>query len=666
MKLNKKPRNENNFPLKRLFWGLILLLLIGLIISLSYYNPSLPGFQTILKVVTLAVLGAYFENLFYIIRRTNSQATNIIIISLFFGIVCGVMEAVIFLASESAGRLNGIAFEIIWISPLTTLLIFNGIGYVLALVSQKWTNPALISMAIFVFSFLSFFDWIALITFGKIHLVACFLLATGISAEIARRFKNQSFFFDSARKILPWSLVGLIGLFIVVEAWPWTREAWATANLSRNLSKPTNVLVIVIDALRSDHLSSYDYQRETSPNIDRLAQAGVVFSHAFSTTSYTLPSHVSLLTGLNPSQHGVEWDTPMALKDKTYPTISELMQRLGYRTAAFSGNTFWFSQEEGFDQGFIHFEDFFTTIADMAMRSFYGRGFEQYLMRPIGLEDIPARKRASNIIESSLQWIKKDKGKPFFVFINFMDVHDPYLPPEPYRTMFTHQEDVGGILNWRVGRTDPPLTPEELQSEIDAYDGAIRYTDDQIGYLLEQLDSEGLLVNTLVIVTSDHGEAFGEHELFLHAHSLYREVIEVPLIFYLPSKIPSGIKIYQPISTISLPATILDILEANNRHEIQGPSLVKLWNTTAITEWPDPLSELERQPWTSENYPVQKGWLKSLVSDDWHLIQSENKQVELFKWIADPKEQENLADHSDNQMVLCNLQKKLLRIYSPC
>jgi arylsulfatase A-like enzyme len=222
--------------------------------------------------------------------------------------------------------------------------------------------------------------------------------------------------------------------------------------------------------------------------------------------------------------------------------------------------------------------------------------------------------------------------------------------------MFSLNDDAGGILNWRVGRTDPYLTPEQLQNEIDAYDGAIRYTDEQIGLLLENLASAGLLSNTMVIITSDHGEAFGEHGLYLHAHSLYREVIEVPLILYYPPKVPTGLMIDQPVSNFSIAETILALISNEPSGNASGNSLVSLWeDPTANSSWPAPISELSQQPWTEENYPVQKGWIKSLVNDPWHYIVYENGQNELFNWDKDPIEQKNMVEEPDLQSVRSNL-----------
>ena len=146
-----------------------------------------------------------------------------------------------------------------------------------------------------------------------------------------------------------------------------------------------NILVILVDTLRADHLSCYGYKRETSPHIDRIAHQGVLFENAFAPSSYTLPSHASLLTGLYPYEHGVEWDTPTTLFDAPYPILGDAFQSQGYRTAAFSANIYWFTRALGFGRGFIHFEDYFQSISDMIFRTLYGRVFEKFVLRKIRL-----------------------------------------------------------------------------------------------------------------------------------------------------------------------------------------------------------------------------------------------------------------------------------------
>jgi arylsulfatase A-like enzyme len=224
----------------------------------------------------------------------------------------------------------------------------------------------------------------------------------------------------------------------------------------------------------------------------------------------------------------------------------------GYRTGAFSANTFWFTRAHGFGRGFLHFDDFFHSLADMAMRTAYGRMAVRLLRRPLGWNDIVARRRAPSTNRAVVRWLEADGERPFFVVINYMDVHDPYLPPEPYRSRFSKRPQPGGLINWEL-RVPDALTPDELQGEVDAYDGAIAYVDEQIGDLLASDRFQDSARDLLVVVTSDHGEEFMEHGGLLHGSHLYRETIQVPMILWRPGAIPRGVRVPTPVSIASIP-----------------------------------------------------------------------------------------------------------------
>jgi glucan phosphoethanolaminetransferase (alkaline phosphatase superfamily) len=192
---------------------------------------------------------------------------------------------------------------------------------------------------------------------------ALLTLAVGIAVQFTRWFRKHEaatlFFW---RRSLPWIAAVALFALIGIQSGLWLWERMATKNLPRVALGLPNVLVIVVDTLRADHLSSYGYKRLTSPNIDRLAREGILFETALATSSFTLPSHASLLTGLYTYEHEAEWMNPKALFSCQCPTLAEALRSLGYRTGAFSANLFWFTHEYGFGRGFIRFDDFFQTI----------------------------------------------------------------------------------------------------------------------------------------------------------------------------------------------------------------------------------------------------------------------------------------------------------------
>jgi arylsulfatase A-like enzyme len=342
--------------------------------------------------------------------------------------------------------------------------------------------------SIFLFAFLTFANWLAVGLNDRVHQFALLILGIGLAVVFTHWFhKHQIAALRFWRKSLPFIAAIALLAFIGIQGTSWLRERIAVANLPAAVSGTPSILVIVIDTLRADHLSIYGYQRLTSPNIARLAKEGVIFETAISTAPWTLPSHASMLTGRFPHEHGVERSNPRNLIDSPYPTLAEALRNRGYRTAAFSANTLWFTREQGFGRGFTHFEDYFQSVNDMAVRTIYGAKFYHAVLQPLGFVDIPARKRAIDINRSLIRWVEGDSNRPFFAFLHYFDVHEPYFPPQPYRSKFSNLENQGGILNGQLGREDPQMTAKELQSEVDAYDGAISYVDDQIAQLMSDL-----------------------------------------------------------------------------------------------------------------------------------------------------------------------------------
>jgi len=298
----------------------------------------------------------------------------------------------------------------------------------------------------------------------------------------------------------------------------------------------------------------------------------------------------------------------------------------------------------------------------MVFRTLYGRAVEKEVLRRLGFDDIPARRRAADVNRAALAWAEGDQRRPFFLVLNYMDVHDPYQPPQPYRSRFAPGTTPGGILNGHRVRAQAALTAEQMQGEIDAYDGALTYVDEQVAQLLDALRARGARDDTLVVLTSDHGEAFGERGLFLHDNSLYRAVIRVPLIIVWPGHIPPGVRVVRPVSIAALPATLVDVLGLTGT-VFPGPSLAPLWNASpAIGDWPDPVAEMARKAWTNPRFPVAAGPMKAVISPRWHYIWNRALGVELYDWQLDPGETRNLAAQAEVAGVAAALRAQLAAI----
>ncbi len=266
------------------------------------------------------------------------------------------------------------------------------------------------------------------------------------------------------------------------------------------------VILISLDTLRADHLTCYGYPRDTSPGIDALARDGIRFSNVVASAPWTLPSHMSLMTSLNPVHHGV--NTPSLSLNPQVPTLAGLLKARGFHTTALTGG--------------------------VLVSGFYGfnKGFESY--RVIG--DASNRDSARLLGVTASNWIRNNKERSFFLFLHSYQIHDPFSPEPPFNRRYLDADatmDVGSARGLRICY-EKRFTefPEAVRRNIvGLYDGEIRYTDETlIGPIVARLKSLGIYDRTMIVLTSDHGEEFFEHGAWLHTHSVYNEVLRVPLI----------------------------------------------------------------------------------------------------------------------------------------
>jgi arylsulfatase A-like enzyme len=419
------------------------------------------------------------------------------------------------------------------------------------------------------------------------------------------------------------------------------------------------VLVIVVDTLRADHLSAYGYARPTSPNFDRIAREGVLFDNAISPSSWTLPSHASLLTGRTVFAHGLGnvqrqpwggWDHS-ALNG--FPTLAEALAGKGYATAGFSANGTFFTPQVGLGRGFLHFEDYFYSAADAFARTLYGRELTRMYFRRIektpsssmlgyGRRFIP-RKRATTVNDELLAWLdRRDPHHPFFAFLNYLDVHDPYGAPHGY-----------------------PAAPWGDATSSDRYDQGIRYADDAIGKLDAELSRRGLARNTILIVTSDHGEALGEHGLQNHGASLYRDLIHVPLLIRYPGHLSPGAHVSTIVGNAAIAATVMDLLGYQSGSAFPGPSLQELWSSPNRGQSPAVISEVMQTDTlspTDRQAPIpssRTGWMESVTNSRWHLILHQDGTVQIYDWQDDPAELHNRIATPEGKAAASELMRQL-------
>ncbi|MGC1434902.1 MAG: sulfatase [Terriglobales bacterium] len=592
---------------------------------------------------------------------SDNNNSRLLVLGAWFGLVAGLVEGLGLLAVFGYGWLTpnnvraGVTAEIIWISALVNLGLFVLLALCGMLVQKLLPKVEVPKLLVPLFLFVACVDWLALS--GRLGPIAVLSLAAGIAVTFNRWFqKHTPNTLSFLHRTLPVVVAIAVVAFLGVQGTAWSRERVATAKLPPAAPGSPNVLVVVIDTLRADHLALYGYNRETTPHLDAIAKQGVVFDNDISPSPWTLGSHASMLTGRYPHEHGVDHEVALGT---TYPTLPEVFARSGYRTGGVSANLYYFARRTGLTRGFIHFDDYFYSAGDMFYRTLWGRIVNKYAPDSPRFDELFARKRAPQVNQELLRWIDQDRSKPFFAFINYFDVHEPYQPLDPYRKMF-NQDDTNATppqIDQRINRKEHPylyrlshMSPQDFQHQVDAYDGATYYVDEQIANLLAELGKRGLSQNTLIVVTSDHGECFGDHGLLAHWNALYREVLRVPLIYYWPGKIPAGVRVDKAVSAASLPATVLELAGIKPDVVFPIPSVVQLWQQPGVDPaWPDPLAEIGLNSDLPESYPAYQGWLKAIVGPQWHLIISEKLPPELYDWKADPKELNNRAASGDQE-----------------
>lgn len=304
---------------------------------------------------------------------------------------------------------------------------------------------------------------------------------------------------------------------------------------------PHNVVLISIDSLRADHVHSCGYPRQTSPSIDRLAAEGILFTTVVAPSSWTLPSHATLLTGLPPVAHGV-----VRVENSLGPgvlTLAEVFLQSGYETAGFVSGPFM-SQVFGLHQGFETYDERLALVEREESH--------RIVTSPQLFESVTGWLRA---------WSEGSGGRPFFLFVHAWDVHYDYNPPAPYDDHFgpeyTRDFDFSDLEHNPA--IHPGMAREDLDRLIALYDGEIRFTDRYIGELMATIDDLGLADSTVVAVTADHGEEFFEHGRKGHRKNLFDEVLLVPLVLRGPGVSPPGTRIETQARLMDVPSTLLSL-----------------------------------------------------------------------------------------------------------
>ena len=397
-------------------------------------------------------------------------------------------------------------------------------------------------------------------------------------------------------------------------------------------SRPPNVLLIVLDTARADGFSHFGRPGTGTPVFDEIAADGVVFSNARSTSAWTLPSHASLFTGLYPSRHGATHESHMLTSDRV--TIAEVLAPT-HETAGFSENPH-IGKAKGFARGFDLFD-------------------ETWRLRGQRGESPPT-------IERVLAWLqsRRPESDPFFLFINLMDPHLPYVPPEPFASELASNGFKPGRVRrmrdvterearlYMTGRLK--LSPLDFRILRALYDAEVAFADSRAGLILDQLEEMGVLAETLVVLVADHGENIGEHELMEHQLCLYETLLRIPFVLRLPGVFEGGVTRDGPVQLVDVAPTVFDVLEvpAERRPATEGRSLVRdnpPETRPLYAEYMRPIRQ--KAHFLAVNPVFDFGRfdrrLRSIQVGSMKLIASDKGDVELYDLEADPGEEVDLS-----------------------
>ena len=523
--------------------------------------------------------------------------------------------------------------DVVWMAPVGYLLVFGALAVPLALLAAL--RPRWVPQAAVVFLYATAAAFSVALLFPRIHPIASLLVAIGIGVRSAQSALDAGSGWPRLARSAGGTVAALLALTAVgmrgMRAW---RDDAAWRALPASADGAPNVLYIILDTVRARNLSLYGYARPTSPNMARLAAEGVTFDYAFATTSWTLPSHGSLMTGVDAKELSAAWFVPL---DDSTPVLAERMAARGYRTGGFVANHVYTAWESGLARGFHTYEDYLVSLKQVllstsllqtelaselsAARRWSGR---MAALRRFNLQVHPAfysdRKPAERVVDEFLAWERLASDQPYFAFLNFFDPHEPYEPPGRFRTMFGEGK-----------------TPEDL------YDGSLAYLDQELGRLADTLRARGTLDRTLVVIVADHGEHLGDHGIWGHSNSLYEQLLRVPLIIRFPGRVPAGVRVRQPVSLRDLPVTLLSLADRAAPPSLPGVSLTGAWQRSDF-RGSDILAELRVAGRRKiPPGPSRFGDLHSAVRDSLHLIRNGDGSEELYDVVRDGEERTNLS-----------------------
>jgi arylsulfatase A-like enzyme len=624
---------------------------------------------------------------------TRLEPLSIVVLSAWCGLGAGLLEVAVTLLRKTyfdPDPFYGMSSQFVWLVPVVDLLIFSVAGLLLAGIVKcapkrhKVATRALATLALLV-------PFCA--AFPRIYGAAALLLTMGVATKLVPVLERRARGF---RQMVHLGGPLAIGVLLVVAASCWAKprlEEWREASQPLPPPNSPNILLIVLDTVGAGHLGTLGYSRPTSPTLEELASRGISFNRARAPASWTLPSHASMFTGRWPHELSTGWFTAL---DRAFPTVAEYLGAHGYATAGFVSNTSYCAYDSGLARGFTTYRDFHFPaltalhVAVLVKQFVHGvQDLDTFLTDWLDLSFLRTaadltwqilaqdRKPAGIVSSDFLDWLamRRRPDRPFFAFLNYYDVHNPYqLSPGGLRRFGaapSTERELAVVHHWPTIVKHGP-SPGQIAFARDSYDDCVANLDEDLGLLLDALERRGALERTWVIVTSDHGESFGEHPgLFLHGATLFQTECHVPLVIVPPRGARTPKLVTTPVSLRDMAATIVDISGLMTGSPFPGASLAGVQDASANEDEASPagspaLAELANEilPYTlpAESDPLR--WpLAGLIDGDWSYFRREAQGQELlFDLSKDPGEQHDRAGDPAVQPVLDKMRKALYRL----
>jgi arylsulfatase A-like enzyme len=546
------------------------------------------------------------------------RRTDIFVVAVWAATIFGLLEGIIQCISRYYPVISAahkVSPAVLWVAPTLDLFLFvlaaAGVT-ILCRLTRRWFDPPSLLATYGFFVFLGAFS--VILAPGLIHPLAALVLSLGLAKFFCHKLRgHESQLTGFLRRQIVLSPALLIAVGLGVTTYETIRESWLYRQLPTPAAGQANVLLIVMDTVRYDSFAR-PAEQSLTPHLDQIVAKGMRFENAWATSSWSLASQASILTGRYPHEHRADW--PDFELDPKYPTLAQFFERQGYVTGAFSGNSAWVTPEY-LGQGFLRFDVY--ILEDLLRRTVYGQILGRGIAK-VGYHESGRGKKAPILNEQFLSFIREYRDRPFFAYLCYMDVNQ-YFHDRWFNSRFLGEASMAEVAQ--------------------AYEEGLKVLDRQIADIFDELARMGILENTFVVITSDHGQSFGatesnDHDPHGHGTSLYPEQVQVPLFLVFPAEVPAE-TVTRAVSTQAIAATIVHHLKLSGSPFV-GTPLVSLRQSETSWKHGD-ASALATLRYEDRN-------MRSLIANRWQYIEdltNSRKNEELYDLAEDPLARKNVA-----------------------